>query len=250
MFTMLSPNSGVSLLNHLCNLKATTVVFFLSHRLISILDCNFLLEVEQSGSLKRYLLKFYNGVESENLEFLHAMGIFCETLYSNSSPKGVTIPKPIHSINGKTFEILENCAISSCNTHHRVAVRLFSWVPGVTLNAHGSNTELLYEVGRAIGIAKNSLSTFDDPSFHRYHAWDLSQFADVSKYFEYIDDSVTKDLVNKVYNAFVNFLLPISESFSKSIILGILLAISLLHFQEIVMMPISSSILKLTMLLV
>lgn len=167
------------------------------------------------------MVKFYNGVESENLDFLHAMGRFCETLSSKSSSENISIPRPIHSLSGNTFEILDQCSICFSNPHHPIAVRIFTWVPGITLNAHGSSVNLLSEVGRAIGIAKKSLFEFDSSAFHRYHAWDLSRFADVSQYISYIDDPRTQVQVSEVHNTFVNYLLPISDSFSKSIVLGL-----------------------------
>lgn len=175
------------------------------------------------------MVKFYNAVESGKTDFLEALGEFCETLSSLSSQKNIMIPRPIPSLNGSTYEILTDCPMPSFDIQSPIAVRLFSWVPGVTLNAHGSTVKLLSEVGRALGVAKNSLAGFDHSSFHRYHAWDLSQFADVSKFFGYIDDDRVKEQVTDVHRCFLTQILPQSEAFPKSIVLGLLLFLKILH---------------------
>jgi Ser/Thr protein kinase RdoA (MazF antagonist) len=194
------------------------------------IDCNFLLKVDSNEQQEKYLLKFYNAVESGNTVFLDALGSFCETLSSSSARENIAIPRPILSLNGSTYEILNDCRMASSDVQYPIAARLFSWVPGVTLNSHGSSVELISEVGRALGIAKKALDGFDHSSFHRYHAWDLSQFADVSKFFPFIEDARVKDQVTEVHHTFLTHILPLSEAFPKSIVLGQLLHDDLLKF--------------------
>jgi Ser/Thr protein kinase RdoA (MazF antagonist) len=177
-------------------------------------------KADANGQQEKYLIKFYNAVESGNTDFLDALGEFCERLSSGSSQKNIVIPRPIPSLNGSTYEILNDCRMAFSDVQSPIAVRLFSWVPGVTLNAHGSSIQLLSEVGHALGIAKNALVGFDHSSFHRYHAWDLSQFADVSKFFSYLDDDRVKEQVTDVHRSFLTQILPQSEAFPKSIVLG------------------------------
>jgi Ser/Thr protein kinase RdoA (MazF antagonist) len=173
-----------------------------------------------NGNQEKYLIKFYNAVESSKTDFLDALGEFCETLSGNVADARITIPKSIRSLEGSTYVIVSDCTIGSSGALSPIAVRLFSWVPGVTLNAHGSTLQLLNQVGRAIGIATRALSGFDHSSFHRYHAWDLSQFADVSKFIPFVDDQHIKQLVTDVHCTFLTNLLPQSESFPRSIVLG------------------------------
>jgi Ser/Thr protein kinase RdoA (MazF antagonist) len=176
--------------------------------------------MNSNGKEEKYLIKFYNAVESSKTDFLDALGEFCETLSNNLAEAKIAIPKSIRSLRGSTYEILDDCTISSSTDRSPIAVRLFSWVPGTTLNAHGSTLQLLSEVGHAIGIATQALAGFDHIAFHRYHAWDLSRFADVSKFFPFIDDSRIKTLATDVHRTFLNELLPHSNSFPRSIVLG------------------------------
>jgi Ser/Thr protein kinase RdoA (MazF antagonist) len=210
----------------------------LCQQLESYDDCNFFLKctslsVDEKVNEEQYLLKFYNGVESSNIDFLNELGDFCAVLNSqNNESNGIDTPVAVQSICGHTIERVNNCRING-SQQCTIAIRLFSWVEGVTLNSHGGRIPLMSDVGRALGRLTNTLQGFDRPSFHRSHAWDMKQFLQVERFVEFIDDSSIRALVTGVFQTYREEVLPDSSHFSQSVILGTLLGVIYLQFRLI-----------------
>ena len=109
--------------------------------------------------------------------------------------------------------------------HLSIAARVFSWIPGITLNKAGKPTEttpkLITNLGFALGSITNSLKSFDHPAFHRRHSWDLQNFESVSAIFSvYIVEPDISHLVNEVLSRFKNLVVPDSNIFRLSVIMG------------------------------
>mmetsp|Transcript_11724 Transcript_11724/g.17763 ORF Transcript_11724/g.17763 Transcript_11724/m.17763 type:complete len:631 (+) Transcript_11724:59-1951(+) len=189
-------------------------------------DCNYFIEASSlSGEPSCYLVKFYNGVESEREEMLSAMGEMSDVLSSGCKRQGtdtcsdIDIPHPILSLSSKNIEMIDDCPMAAGGVG-KVAVRVFTWVAGVTLNAYGSTDSLLADVGRALGQATRALTGYDNAAFHRYHAWDMKQFDHAAQFFECIDDNTVRHLVQKVHRCFLEEIIPDSAAFPESVLLG------------------------------
>ena len=164
------------------------------------------------------MLKFYNGVESENIDILAGLGVLCNTLHEGCGGE-LTVPHPILSVNNVDVESINDCPMANGGTY-TIATRLFCWVEGETLSSHGSTLELLTEVGRAVGTATNALAGFDHQAFHRFHMWDTQQFEHVHPFIASITDTETKERVELVYSKFQSEILPEADNFPKSVLLG------------------------------
>lgn len=231
-------------------------------RLESYDDANFYLAANSGGSITshladsrghyEYLLKFYNVVESSNLEMLNGISLLLKTVTNFSAaetPLGFrhpTVPVPVavdisfrtdSTVATKSDKLYHHkCSIDdvvflrACNgttgiINEPIAARLFHWVPGSTLNEIEEITDstpvLTVSLGYALGSVSNSLRNFDHPSFHRTHSWDLRNFESVAATFsQYIEEHDIRDLVTVVVQRFVSEVIPSSQSFRKSIIMG------------------------------
>jgi Ser/Thr protein kinase RdoA (MazF antagonist) len=129
-------------------------------------DCNFQFTV---GAGKKYLLKFCNGVESDDIRLLNGFHNMMEHL--NYRCPGLKFPRSVLSSGGHAFEFMDDCPTFG-GTRCKVAVRVFTWVDGITLNSAGSTEQLLTQVGYAVGAMSLALQSFDDPGLHRLQFWD------------------------------------------------------------------------------
>lgn len=149
---------------------------------------------------------------------LKGLGKLCDVLHSRCG-KELEVPQPVLSTHQQDVESINDCPMANGGSA-AIAMRVFTWVKGITLNQHGSNLELLHDVGRAVGVATNALQGFDHPAFHRYHSWDGQQFKDIKSFFSSIEDLETKKRVEMTYDKFVNEVIPDSDQFPKSVLLG------------------------------
>jgi Ser/Thr protein kinase RdoA (MazF antagonist) len=187
-------------------------------------DCNFYLKCVRSDKVTtEFLIKFYNGVDSENIDMIDGLGELFRVLEQGCSALCVSSPQTAR--NGRSVVTVDNCMMAS-GTKSSVAARLFTWVPGDTLsnflgtNPTGQALALWADVGRAVALSTCALEGFDHPAFHRYHAWDIKQFMQVAEFAPYIDEEVVKSLVHQVLDDFASQVLPDSHQFPQSVILG------------------------------
>ena len=215
--------------------------------------------MSSSGEEREYLIKFYNSVESKNFEMLRGISLLLHTVSSFSVKDSlcsflhpaVPVPVRVADLNrklsiskfcdekdgldidnfGSSNDALDDIAFSSICVDDRgvmlksIAARLFSWIPGPTLNKAGKPTEttpkLITNLGFALGSVTNSLRTFDHPAFHRKHTWDLQNFESVSAIFSvYIEEPDISLLVNEVLSRFKSRVVPNSNMFRRSVIMG------------------------------
>jgi Phosphotransferase enzyme family len=212
-----------------------------------------------STKTPEYLLKFYNAVESNNTEMLVGISQLLRTVSSYCEISAChcfnhpIVPVPIATAVefrtqledtfscksvaddlNKSFGFEDSiedvafckiCPRSDGTINDRIAARLFHWIPGPTLNKAGEPTDatpmLVTNVGFALGSISNSLRNFDHTAFHRYHSWDLQNFAYVAETFScYIEEPDIREFVQLVLKSFCNHVLPLSHTFRKSVIMG------------------------------
>jgi Phosphotransferase enzyme family len=212
-----------------------------------------------SAKTVEYLLKFYNAVESNNFEMLEGISKLLRTVSSYSEISSChsfnhpIVPVPIMTAvefrtqlgdtssctseadgsneslgfedNLKDVAFSKICPRSDGTINDRIAARLFHWIPGPTLNKAGepnaATPMLVTNVGFALGSISNSLRNFDHAAFHRYHSWDLQNFASVAGTFScYIEEPDIRELVQSVLGSFCKQVLPSSHVFRKSVIMG------------------------------
>lgn len=209
---------------YVCKLITSEYGFEVSNikQLPSYDDCNFFLECTgPENSPLQFLIKFYNGVDSENVEMIDGLGELFRTLKAGCN--SLCVPSPMLSRNGRTVVTVDDCVMVS-GLKSLVVARLFTWVPGDTLSnilsADPTNLALWTDVGRAVALSACALDGFDHPTFHRYHAWDVQQFMQVAEFAPFIDDDVVKSLVVTVLANFSSQVLPDSKQFPQSVILG------------------------------
>jgi len=127
-------------------------------------DRNFLI-VAKDGRHK-YTLKVHNGVDSRNVEFLHAQSRMMRCLRS----KGILCPEPVSTISGEEFTWLKLDMAGEGQKVH--AVRLLTYVEGKVLG-NTENLQLLEEAGELVGSIDHALQTYADSALDREFLWDL-----------------------------------------------------------------------------
>ena len=190
---------------------------------------------------KEYLIKFYNAVESENYVLLQGYSSILNHINANVQSVKVPVPIPLTHVNDETSKRphylngsapIDICFIDTCpvlgKTKETIAVRLFEWVKGSTLNSWTTSKFLKDEVvdtssvtfseyilllgrlGEAIadmrvcldqGYAAHCMETFGLPShpafMNRVFCWDIRQYGLVVPYFQYynVKDAAEKELL-------------------------------------------------------
>ena len=212
--------------------------------------------VIDSADKRECLIKFYNSVESKNFNMLRGISLLLHTVSSYSVKSSscsflhpaVPVPCKIACVNRTNAKIDEKgldtnnrvhlpddffddvafssvCVDDEGAVYRSIAARVFNWIPGITLNKAGRPTEttpkLITNLGFALGSITNSLKSFDHPAFRRRHSWDLQNFESVSAVFSvYIVEPDISHLVNEVLSRFKNLVVPDSNIFRRSVIMG------------------------------
>lgn len=187
--------------------------------------------VYKVGPLSDFILStFYfshNGVESSHFiklwkeESAHDQSVIhlqttimkhlCENGITTSLPQSpvnseLPIPVSIHSmpVNSKSH--------SPCD----LVLRLFSWVPGRTMNSVKMlPLEALADAGRFLGKLSGALSSIDTSKLaacKRYHQWDGKNTRDLKDFVQYVDDPTRKSMVESVISAFEEQLIDSKEA--------------------------------------
>ncbi|CAM9396209.1 unnamed protein product, partial [Ectocarpus fasciculatus] len=174
-------------------------------------DFNFFVESDPSdseGGGKKYLLKFFNGVESTNSKLLEGYSAMLSHLRAHCPDL--------------QFQIAY-CPVFSGEAGATVAVRLFSWISGDTMSASGSTAALLHQEGVAIGKMSLALRGFDHPGLRRVQFWDGQHFRKHISPFSHLlegEDGGLRQAVQGVLDTFEREVLPAADGFPKSCIMG------------------------------
>jgi Ser/Thr protein kinase RdoA (MazF antagonist) len=88
----------------------------------------------------------------------------------------------------------------------KLLLRLFSWVPGRTMDSVKMlPLEALADAGRFLGRLSQSLSNLDTKKLaaaRRYHQWDGKNTRDLKGFVQYVDDPIRRSMVESVIEAF------------------------------------------------
>eukprot|EP00948_MAST-09A_sp_MAST-9A-sp1_P003127 g3127.t1 len=216
-------------------------------------DVNFLVSLTSDSkcSSKKYVLKIHNGVESMNAEVLEAQDAVFKRLHKESNGD-ILCPLPTCPIQYYQLKVKEQTPDSTSKASvketatqsqqqeqnqiapttttiktgklHKHAVRVLSFVPGVTLSSLSeaqTTSDMFYQSGMLLASIHNILAGFDHKGAHRQHLWDLQNSNLVSKHFLHaVPDKAKKELVQAVYNEFNDMVLPVLDKCPQSVIHG------------------------------
>jgi Ser/Thr protein kinase RdoA (MazF antagonist) len=193
-------------------------------------DANFYCEVEMERKIDNdeavtpYLVKFYNAYDTSNPDLMHGLPHMLEAIHKGVK-YGVEVPSIINPATeepGGTahdFVFFEDCTVVD-GSKQRVAVRVFNWIAGTTLNRSAPTLKQMVQLGRAIADVTKALQGFDHPAFHRTHLWDLAQMDMSVPLLHYVDNDQVQEAIRAVHRAFHDTVLPLSEQLPKAIIMA------------------------------
>jgi 4-aminobutyrate aminotransferase-like enzyme/Ser/Thr protein kinase RdoA (MazF antagonist) len=170
-------------------------------------DQNFLLQTPDGT---RFVLKVSNALESP--AFLDAQNKVLERL-AREAP---FCPRVVSARCGLSLLTVA----SATGTRH--LVRLVSYLPGVPLGQiRQPSPELLYDLGRCLGIMDRVLAGFDHPALHRDFHWDLATgLHNVDEHVEQIADTELQTAVRRLAAQFEREVTPLLPGFRRSVIHG------------------------------
>jgi Ser/Thr protein kinase RdoA (MazF antagonist) len=214
-------------------------------------DANFYIRESDS---KEYLIKFYNAVETENNTLLEGYSSVLNHIDKHVNSINVPVPIPLAVVNDMTRERLgaslvkDVCFIDNCPVFGRtvevIAVRLFVWVKGCTLNSwttskfpkevpvdtssvdYAEYMRLLGKLAEAIaelrvcldaGYASSCHKEFGSPShpafMNRVFCWDIRQYDLVLPYFQHyncedVEEQQLLSICEDIYRCYRDELLP------------------------------------------
>lgn len=97
-----------------------------------------------------------------------------------------------------------------------LVLRLFSWVPGRTMNSvQMLPLEALADAGRFLGNLSKTLSAIDTSKLtacKRYHQWDGKNTRDLKDFVQYVDDPTRKSMVESLIATFQEQLIDSKEA--------------------------------------
>ena len=196
-------------------------------------DINFSAVCEDRGVTRKFTLKIHNGVESANQPLLDAQNKMMAHLGKN----GCVCPQPIQpSETTKDCRDAQTSNLYAADTTQAaitfkilptlkggqtpLAVRLLTWVHGVTMSEVGGNESTLEAAGAFLGSMATALLSFDHPALHREHAWDIRRTLAIREFIPHIIDERRRSLVLAVLRAFESEVLPYDVSLPRAVIMG------------------------------
>ena len=174
---------------------------------------------------ERFILKVHNGVESTNIDFVRAQVEALEHL----SRAGFVCPQSLPASRTNTLPSDGKSGGDDCIAYleldllvgggkRKHAVRLLPWIEGKLLSEVEQTSSRLEDVGRFLANVDMCLQSFDHPSCHRTHMWDLQNFSQMKNFIGYILDEKDRNRVETVLDQFETVVLPSANSFRRSII--------------------------------
>ncbi|CAJ1942564.1 unnamed protein product [Cylindrotheca closterium] len=187
-------------------------------------DKNFWVDIDGTY----YLAKCHNGVESRDFiklwkeESAHEKSVIHmqTTIMKHLNENGVTTSNPLSPILDTELpipaSIHEMPVHSESHSPCELVLRLFSWVPGRTMNSVKMlPLEALVDAGRYLGklsVALSSIDTSKLAACKRYHQWDGKNTKDLKDFVQYVDDPTRKSMVESVIAAFEEQLIDSKDS--------------------------------------
>ena len=190
-------------------------------------DANFYVETvcKTSGAAGVYLVKFYNGIETDSAEILeglsHMLARINEKIQSSVKVPSIVQPtaKQGDEAPQTNYVYLDSCPVVG-GTEKKVAVRVFSWIAGTTLSRVTPTLLLFVQLGQGIGHVSASLHGFDHPAFHRVHLWDLKNIDMSIKELAYVDNLDVQQAILAIHTAFKVVVEPLSSVLPSSVVMG------------------------------
>ena len=180
-----------------------------------------------------HLVKIHNGVESLDLcraidqgnkdSVIHFQYEVMKILADN----GISASRPVlsHKAQNKSEVplITELPVVSDGHSPCKLALSVFSWVPGNTMaDLKMLPVECLADAGSFLGILHQKLDTISVdrfPAAGRYHQWDGKNTADLKDFLHCIKDDSRRSMINSILEAFESDLIEsgVASTFRKSV---------------------------------
>lgn len=184
-------------------------------------DFNFFVQGESAeGKDLKYLMKFFNGVESADAQLL--AGYSAMMAHLGRHCPGLQFQSACLTNSGEDVVELTDCPVFSGEKGVRVAVRLLTWIDGITMSASGATLELLYREGIAVGKMSLALREFSHAGLERVQFWDGQHFlTHVSPFLRLVQlEDGLRSSVEAVLRTFERDVLPVASEFPWSCIMG------------------------------
>ena len=160
----------------------------------------------------RYMVKFYNGVESRWPDFIDAQGKAMEHVAAES---GLACNRCLLAKDGSNVAYVDLELPSGGGGERKTsrhAMRVLTFVPGDILANVKQTDALLEESGAVIGRVDRALESFAHEGIHRNHFWDLKNTPLLRKFVRHINDEAKRARVLSVLDAFDTKVLPLAGS--------------------------------------
>ena len=167
-------------------------------------DQNFLI-TGKSGA--RYVFKIANA--TEEFAMLEAQN---QVMEHATMHEGL-LPYVLESVHDKKIETV----VVDGREHF---VRVLTYLDGATMGkVKRQSSELMFDLGRKLGLLSDVLKDFDHPAFHRDFHWDLAKGLDIIKANkDLIEDKELRKLVVSFQKNFEDTTLPLLPRLRKSVI--------------------------------
>lgn len=196
---------------------------------------------------QEYLLKLHNGVETDNVPLLLAQDQMMEAV---GSADGLTCPMPIPppgrtpAPGGRAASWVQCDLPVHSGGRRTLAVRMLTWVPGSTLNAHGATATSLEAVGQCVPVAPRApcrrpakpppppssrrylgkvdaaLAPIEAPGLVRTHLWDLRSAPLLAPFVVHVERADRRALVLRVLESFAQVVSPVAHTLRMQAIMG------------------------------
>mmetsp|Transcript_31541 Transcript_31541/g.60804 ORF Transcript_31541/g.60804 Transcript_31541/m.60804 type:complete len:365 (-) Transcript_31541:227-1321(-) len=163
-----------------------------------------------------FVLKIHNGVESDNLPFLHSQNLALQRLQA----AGLPCPTSCGTVDGDLVSTLAEHTLPGLALKRTHAVRLLTYLPGVLMSECEHTPEVLKRVGKFIGRMDVVLQDVDDQALERQHVWDLVHTPSLRDFVEYIENDGRRRLVLDTIAEFELRVLPCASLLRRSVIHG------------------------------
>lgn len=171
-------------------------------------DQNFLLE-DASG--RRRVLKVANRMEDENVLCFENSVIECAARVRDE----FETPRVCSNLAGASITQVDD---SEGRRHN---IRLLTYIEGVPWSALQSHSpELQQSLGRLVGVLTRALEEYARPVTNRFTEWDLKNFLRLRPYVGEISSAHHREILERIFHRFENFIAPCLSRLTKSVIHG------------------------------
>jgi Ser/Thr protein kinase RdoA (MazF antagonist) len=163
-------------------------------------DTNFKVRAK-SG--EKYLLKFHNGVDSDNYKTIHAQDAMMRHLKAN----GIMCSSPVSPVAGGVCSVVCACKGNKARPR-KFVVRLLNWVEGTPMKYSAKDLsvpvslKLLENLGGYLARVDIAMVDFGHAGTQRKHLWDSQQCEGIKQFIPYLKDPKREAIVQDVLEMF------------------------------------------------